>query len=98
MGREKAKEANMIRELLLLSLACCLLEGVPMPSEPSEHLANDGTHLWGLEDFHVEEEGDSRQKRSPEEAEEDPNACEEGSPHCFHGQHLFNLGPYHIEE
>ena len=49
------------------------------------------------------EEEDSRQERSRRQAEDRPwipedQKCEDGTPHCFHGWHIFNLQPYHTEK
>merc|ERR1712179_622415 len=60
----------------------------PEERDPSEHLANDGTHLWNLGDYH---ESEKRKKRSSEER--DP------SEHlAIDGTHLWNLGDYHESE
>ena len=67
-----------------------------------------GQHYWNLGDYHQEkkkrEAGEHPgQKRSRRQAEERPwipedQKCEDGTPHCFHGWHIFNLQPYHIEK
>ena len=67
-----------------------------------------GQHLWNLGEYHQERKrrdaGEAtRQERSRRQAEDRPwipedQRCEDGTPHCFHGWHLFNLQPYHIEK
>ena len=66
-----------------------------------------GQHVWNLGDFHQErkrrEAEDSRHERSRRQAEDRPwipedQKCEDGTPHCFHGWHIFNLQPYHTEK
>ena len=44
-----------------------------------------------------------RQERSRRHAQDRPwipedQKCEDGTPHCFHGWHIFNLQPYHVEK
>ena len=46
---------------------------------------------------------DMRQERTRRQAQDRPwipedQKCEDGTPHCFHGWHIFNLQPYHIEK
>ena len=55
----------------------------------NEHLFH-GSHLWGLEDFHEDANGDSRKRRSPDE-ESGGNHNE----HLFHGSHLWGLEDFH---
>merc|ERR1711962_1576905 len=49
-------------------------------------------------------EGDNmRQERTRRQAQDRPwipedQKCEDGTPHCFHGWHIFNLQPYHVEK
>jgi hypothetical protein len=70
-----------------------------------------GEHLWGLEEFHeerrkreVEEVAeDMPEVRRRRQAEDETpwcaedQKCEVGTPHCFHGCHMWNLQPFHIE-
>jgi len=46
---------------------------------------------------------DMRQERTRRQAQDRPwipedQKCEDGTPHCFHGWHIFNLQPYHVEK
>ena len=66
-----------------------------------------GQHYWNLGDYHQErkrrEAEQGQVERLKRQAEERPwipedQRCEDGTPHCFHGWHIFNLQPYHIEK
>merc|ERR1719450_1024518 len=57
----------------------------PEERDHTEHLANDGNHLWNLGDYH---ESTSRRKRSPEERDHTEHLANDGN-------HLWNLGDYH---
>lgn len=67
-----------------------------------------GQHYWNLGEYHQErkrrEAGEpTSQERSRRQAEDRPwipedQKCEDGTPHCFHGWHIFNVQPYHIEK
>ena len=44
-----------------------------------------------------------KQERTRRQAQDRPwipedQKCEDGTPHCFHGWHIFNLQPYHVEK
>merc|ERR1719510_1394242 len=92
--------------MIKLLAAVCLVWALGCVSAEVDDHQFHGAHLWGLDAYHEggEEEGEvvERNKRQADEVEGSGSGDEcdpAGNPgaHCFHGMHLWNLQPYHIE-
>ena len=79
-----------------------VLDGVVQECKEGQCL-HDQLHDGLQQEVGRREMDDMRQERTRRQAQDRPwipedQKCEDGTPHCFHGWHIFNLQPYHVEK
>ena len=79
-----------------------VLDGVVQECKEGQCL-HDQLHDGLQQEVGRREVDDMRQERTRRQAQDRPwipedQKCEDGTPHCFHGWHIFNLQPYHVEK
>ena len=79
-----------------------VLDGVVQECKEGQCL-HDQLHDGLQQEVVRREVDDMRQERTRRQAQDRPwipedQKCEDGTPHCFHGWHIFNLQPYHVEK
>ena len=79
-----------------------VLDGVVQECKEGQCL-HDQLHDGLQQEVGRREVDDMRQERTKRQAQDQPwipedQKCEDGTPHCFHGWHIFNLQPYHVEK